>query len=57
MSQTYTLINATVLQEVSKNFKHIPNVNPFMSQFMWNIISLLYGVNSFVTECLNLQFK
>lgn len=33
ISQTNALINPTVVQEVSKNVKYIPNVNPFMSQW------------------------
>jgi len=39
--QTNTPINPTVVQKVSKNVKHKPNVNPFMSQFMWNIFSIV----------------
>jgi len=39
--QTNALINPTVVQEVSKNAKHIPNVSPLMSQFMWNFFSII----------------
>jgi len=63
-----TLINPTVVQEVSKNVKYIPNVNPFMSQLTWNFFSIvnkkrkkkwsLYCmVWTALWLCWNLQFK
>jgi hypothetical protein len=41
ISQTNTLINPNVVQEVSKNVKHIPNVDPFVSQFIWKFFSIV----------------